>query len=87
MVDMAGKIVGSGPCVHGLVAGDGKLAYLQHDPMEQPLYSLDGRTWSKGTPATFDGSGSLLVIDEHGDLVDTHGRLVAHDVGMAYWSR
>jgi hypothetical protein len=87
MVDMAGKIVGSGPCVHGLVAGDGKLAYLQHDSMELPLYSLDGRTWSKGTPATFDGTGSLLVIDEHRDLVDTHGRLVARDVGAAFWTR
>lgn len=87
IVDMTGKLVGSGPCVHGVVAGDGRLAYLQHDPMEQPLYSLDGRTWSKGTPATFDGSGSLLVIDEHRDLVDTHGRLVAHNVGAAFWTR
>ncbi|HTD36417.1 MAG TPA: hypothetical protein VK669_02790 [Candidatus Limnocylindrales bacterium] len=87
IVDMTGKTVGSGPCVHGLVAGDGKLAYLQHDAMERPLYSLDGRTWSQGTPATFAGSGSLLVIDERGDLVDTQGRLVTRDVSAAFWTR
>jgi hypothetical protein len=87
IVDMTGRLVGAGPCVHGLAAGDGKLAYLQHDAMEHPLYSLDGRTWSNGSPATFDGSGSLLVIDDDRDLVDTRGRLVAHHVSDAFWTR
>jgi len=87
IVDMTGRLVGAGPCVHGLAAGDGKLAYLQHDAMEHPLYSLDGRTWSNGFPATFDGSGSLLLIDELRDLVDARGRLVAHHVSDAFWTR
>lgn len=87
IVNMAGKIIGSGPCAHGLIAGDGKLAYLRHDPIQHPLYSPDGRTWSNGTPATFDGSGTLLIIDENGDLTDTHGHLVAHHVSAAFWMR
>jgi len=87
LLNMAGKIIGTGPCAHGVVVGDGKLAYVQHDPAEKPLYSLDGRTWSPGMPATFDGSGSLLIIDENRDLTDTRGRLVAHNVFAAYWTR
>jgi hypothetical protein len=87
IVDMTGRLVGAGPCVHGLAAGDGKLAYLRHDAMEHPLYSLDGRTWSNGSPVTFDGSGSLLLIDDFRDLVDTRGRLVARHVSDAFWTR
>jgi hypothetical protein len=87
VLDMSGAAVATGPCVHGVVVGDGRMAYLQHDSNEKPLYSLDGQTWSPGTPATFDGRGALLIIGGNFDLTDTSGRLVAHDVAEAYWTK
>ena len=76
-----------GPCIHGLVAGTKRIAFIFHDSKERPTYSFDGKTWQYGLATTFDGSDRLLVINEWDQLVDEKDRLVAKDVADAVWTR
>ena len=82
-----GSIMRKGPCVHGIVVGDKRIALLFHDPKEQPEFSFDGSTWQPGFPVTFDGDDHLLIINKWDQLVDEQGRLVATDVVDASWTR
>ena len=81
------KTVKPGVCVHGLVAGDGKVAYIGHDASEEPQYSLDGTHWSPGLAVAVDGGGNVLAIAPNNDLADDQNRVVSHDVVDAVWTR
>jgi hypothetical protein len=87
VIDMRGAVLNSGPCVHGVVVGDKRLAYFTHDPFGNGLYSLNGHTWFRGRPMAFNGAGQLLLIDDSGNLVDRHGRLIAADINDGYWTK
>jgi len=82
-----GVLERKGPCVHGLVVGTKKIAFIIHDSKEHPWYSFDGKTFRPGLAATFDGGDHLLVINEWDQLVDESDRLVAKDVADALWTR
>jgi hypothetical protein len=83
----AGKQVKAGPCIHGLVVGAHKIAFIGHDGREHPAYSFDGSSWQPGLAATFDGADHLLIINQRDQLVDDQNRLVAADVVDAAWTR
>ena len=87
IIDMRGKQLHKGPCIHGLIAGEHKLAYISHDTTEKPFYSFDGTTWSPGLAMTFDGGDHLLVINPYDQLIDDQGRLVSDDAVDAWWTR
>lgn len=82
-----GVLLRSGPCIHGLVTGDKKIALVGHDGNQQPQYSFDGMAWRPGLPVTFDGDDHLLVINKFDQLVDEQNQLVARDVVDAFWTR
>ncbi len=86
VINMRGVVQKSGHCVHGVVVGDNKVAYLSHDLSGNATYSLNGRDWLVGYPTTFDGSGQLLFIDGN-NLLDQRGRLIASNVDGAYWTK
>jgi hypothetical protein len=81
------KTVKPGLCVHGLVVGDGKIAYIGHDASEEPQYSFDGTHWSPGLAVVVDGGGDVLAIGSNNDLADDQNRVVSHDVVDAVWTR
>jgi hypothetical protein len=87
VVDMRGKQLRKGPCIHGLIAGTKKLAFIGHDTNERPFYSFDGTSWDPGMAMAFDGSDHLLVVNQHDQLIDDQGRLVSDDVVDALWTR
>jgi hypothetical protein len=87
VIDMHGMVLKSGPCVHGIIVGDDRIAYLTHDPSGNALYSVDGDHWLSGQPMTFDGSGELLFIDGDSNLLDRKGRLIAPNVVGGYWTK
>ncbi|HME80946.1 MAG TPA: hypothetical protein VKF82_02605 [Candidatus Eremiobacteraceae bacterium] len=81
------KTIRPGVCLHGLVAGDGMIAYIGHDSSEEPQYSLDGTHWSPGLAVAVDGGGDVLAIGANNDLADSRNRVIAHDVVDAVWTR
>jgi hypothetical protein len=87
VVDMRGKLLRKGPCVHGVIGGTKKLAFIGHDTNENPLYSLDGSSWDPGLATTFDGDDHLLIVNQYNQLIDDQGRLVSEGVVDAWWTR
>lgn len=87
VVDVRGKQLRKGPCIHGLVAGAKKLAFISHDTSEKPFYSFDGSSWNPGMAMAFDGADHLLIVNQHDQLIDDQGRLVSEDVVDALWTR
>jgi len=87
LIDMHAKRIGKGACIHGVIAGEHRLALIGHDTTEKPLYSFDGTDWKPGLAMTFDGDDHLLIINQYDQLVDEQGRLVSEGVVDAWWTR
>jgi hypothetical protein len=88
VIDQAGRVLSRGACAHGVVTGDGVFALIGHDPEERPLYSLDdGKTWKLGEPVAFDGNNQVLLVNQHWQLVDSIGRLIADNAASAMWTK
>jgi hypothetical protein len=87
VLDMHGKQLSKGPCIHGLIGGTKKLAFISHDTKENPQYSFDGTSWEPGMAMAFDAGDHLLVINQFDQLVDDQGRLVSDGVVDAWWTR
>lgn len=87
VVDLRGKQLRKGACIHGVVAGTKKLAFIGHDTTEKPFYSFDGKSWDPGMAMTFDGDDHLLIVNQYDQLIDDQDRLVSEDVVDALWTR
>jgi hypothetical protein len=87
VIDTNGKRLHKGPCIHGVIAGAHKLAFISHDTREQPFYSYNGTNWNPGLALTFDGTDHLLILNQYDQLIDEQGRLVSDDVVDAWWTR
>lgn len=87
VVDMRGKQLRKGPCIHGVIGGTKKLAFIGHDTKEKPFYSFDGISWDPGLALTFDGDDHLLVINQYDQLIDDQDRLISDQVVDALWTR
>jgi hypothetical protein len=88
VIDGTGRLLRSGPCAHGVVAGDKRLALLRHEASGADSYSTDeGASWKAGDPMTFDGEDRLLVLDRSKDaIVDERGRTIAEHALSAFWT-
>jgi hypothetical protein len=87
VVDMRGKQLRKGPCIHGVIGGTKKLAFIGHDTKEKPFYSFDGVSWDPGLALTFDGDDHLLIVNQYDQLIDDQDRLVSDQVVDAMWTR
>jgi hypothetical protein len=87
VIDLHGRQLNKGACIHGVIAGEHRLALISHDTTDKPFYSYDGTNWNPGLPIAFDGGDHLLVLNQYNQLVDDQGRLVSEDVVDAWWTR